>query len=164
MNRIRKASNFILNKKNYLKNRTVCKGCYNKTGRKKNFLIQNQQPKIENVNNNNSNNNRNVIIGFTNCGKTDLMNLFVLRKQELTFINTQSLDQYLKIKAQTSDEIQPLEIYENSTVVSDHMLLSKQKKNIDLYFTRGRHNKIDIYYISQRYFHLPKILFVKNLM
>ena len=36
------------------------------------------------------------------------------------------------------------------------MLLSKQENNIDLFFTRGRHNNIDIHYISQSYFHLPK--------
>ena len=36
------------------------------------------------------------------------------------------------------------------------MLLSKLESNIDLYRTRGRHNNIDIYYISQNYFHLPK--------
>ena len=38
----------------------------------------------------------------------------------------------------------------------DDMLLSKQESNIDLFFTRGRHSNIDIYYISQSYFHLPK--------
>ena len=36
------------------------------------------------------------------------------------------------------------------------MLLSKQENNINLFFTRGRHNIIDIYYISQSYLHLPK--------
>ena len=36
------------------------------------------------------------------------------------------------------------------------MLPSKQESNIDLIFTRARHNKIDIYYISQSYFHLQK--------
>ena len=36
------------------------------------------------------------------------------------------------------------------------MLLSKQESIINLFITRGRHNNIDIYYISQRYFHLPK--------
>ena len=39
------------------------------------------------------------------------------------------------------------------------MLLSKQVSKIDLFFTRGRHNAIDIYYISQSYFHLPKNIF-----
>ena len=36
------------------------------------------------------------------------------------------------------------------------MLLSKQESNINLFITRGRLNNIDIYYISQSYFHLPK--------
>ena len=36
------------------------------------------------------------------------------------------------------------------------MLLSKQESNIDLFFTRGHHNNIDIYYVSQSHFHLPK--------
>ena len=36
------------------------------------------------------------------------------------------------------------------------MLSSKQESNIHLIFTRGRHNNIDIYYICQSYFHLPK--------
>ena len=67
------------------------------------------------------------------------------------------LNQYPNIKAKTSDEIQPLNEFENSTVVFDDMLLSNQKSNIDLFFTRGRHSNIDIYYISQSYFHLPKI-------
>ena len=101
-------------------------------------------------------NNRTLIIGFSNCGKTYLMNHILHQKQELIFIITKSLNQYPKIKAQTSDEIQPLNEYENSVVVFDDMLLSKQESNIDLFFTRGRHNNIDIYYISQSYFHLPK--------
>ena len=36
------------------------------------------------------------------------------------------------------------------------MLLSKQESNINTSSTRGRHNNIDIYYISQNYFHLSK--------
>ena len=36
------------------------------------------------------------------------------------------------------------------------MLLSKQESNFDPFFTRGRHNKTDIYYISQSFFHLAK--------
>ena len=84
------------------------------------------------------------------------MNHILFQKQEPIFIITKSLNQYPNIKAQTSDEIKPLENYENSIVVFDDMLLSKQESNIDLFFTRGRHNNIDIYYISQNYFHLPK--------
>ena len=42
------------------------------------------------------------------------------------------------------------------------MLLSKQESNIHLFFTRGRHNNIDIYYISQSYFNLPKNIIRNN--
>ena len=42
------------------------------------------------------------------------------------------------------------------TATFDDILLSKQESNIDLFFTRGRHNNIDFYYISQSYSHLPK--------
>ena len=84
------------------------------------------------------------------------MNHIVHQIQEPFFIITKSLNQYPKIKAQTSNEIQPFENWENSTVVFDYTLLSKQECNIDLFFTRGLHNIIVIYYISQTYFHLPK--------
>ena len=84
------------------------------------------------------------------------MNHILHQKQDSIFIIKKSLSQYLKIKAQTSDEIQPLNEYENSVVVFDDMLLSKQESNIDLFFTRGRHSNIDIYFISQSFFHLPK--------
>ena len=62
------------------------------------------------------------------------MNNILLQKQEPIYIITKSLNQYLKIKAQITDEIQPLEIYENSSVVFDDMLLSKQEGNFDLFF------------------------------
>ena len=84
------------------------------------------------------------------------MNYILLQKQEPIFTITKSLYQYPNIKAQTSDEIQPLENYENSTVVFDDMLLSKQQSNIDLFFTWGRHNNINTYYISQSQFHFNK--------
>ena len=84
------------------------------------------------------------------------MNYILLRKQETIFVFTKSLNQYPEIKAQTSDEIQPLNEYENSIVVFDDMLLSKQENNIDLFLTRSRHKSFDIYIISQKYFHLPK--------
>ena len=84
------------------------------------------------------------------------MKYILLRQQEPIFIFTKSLNQHPKINAQTADGIQHLENFENITVVFDDMLLSKQASILDLFFTRGRHNKIDIYYISQSYFHLTK--------
>ena len=163
MNRVCNTCNIEIDENNYMKDRTVCKSCYNKNRRK------NQQPKnddkkkinlVNSVKNNrkvdDSVNNRTLVVGVSNCGKTYLVNHILQQKQEPIFIITKSLNQYPNIKAQTSDEIQPLENYENTTVVFDDMLLSKQESNIDLFFTRGRHNNIDIYYISQSYFHLPK--------
>ena len=109
------------------------------------ILIQNeasashQQPKIDNVN---TNNNRTLIMGFSNCGKTYLINYMLLQKQEPSFIITKSLNQYLNIKAQTSDEIQPEEKIENSFVVFEVLLLSRQASNIRLFLTWGRHTKV----------------------
>ena len=107
-------------------------------------------------------NSRTLILGFSNCGKTYLMNHILRQKQEPIFIFTKSLNQYPNIKAQTSDEFQPLNDYEKSVVVFDDMLLTKQESNIDLFFTRGRNNNIDNYYISQSYFLLPKNTIRKN--
>ena len=136
-----------------MKDRTVCKSCYNKNRRK------NQQPKSDDKKKTkavDSVNNRTLVVGVSNCGKSYLMNHILFQKQEPIFLITKSLNQYPNIKAETSHEIQPVENYENSTVVFDDMLLSKQESNIDLFFTRGRHINIDIDYISQSYFHLPK--------
>ena len=149
MNRICNTCNIEIDENNYLKDRTLCKSCYNKNRRKNNnnTIIQNQQPKnddkkkrkvVNSVNTINinkkktrvvdsvNNNNRNLMIGFSNCGKTYLMNHILHQKQEPIFIITKSVNQYPNIKAQTSDEIRPLNGYENSVVVFDDMLLSKQ--------------------------------------
>ena len=125
MNRIFNACTIGMDENNNLKDRTVCKSCYKKKRRKNNnkSLNQNQQQKIDNFNNNN-NNNRNHIIGVSNCDKFHLMNYSPLQKREPLFIITKSLNQFPIIKAQISDEIQPMEIYELSTVVFDDMLLS----------------------------------------
>ena len=117
-------------------------------------MIQNQQPKIDNVISNK--NNRTLITGFSNSGKTYVMKYNLLQKQEPFFIRTKSLNQYPNIKAQTSDQIQPMESYENSPVVFGDMLLSEQASNIDLFFPKGRHSNLVIYFISQIYFQTPK--------
>ena len=184
------ACNKKLDKDNYKKDRTVCKNCYNEKKRKihnnNNASIQSQQPTITTNNHNqqsqptidnvNTNNNtliqnqqpkidintytRTLIIRFSNCGKTYLMNHFLLQKEEPFFIITKSLNQYPNIKAQTSDEIQPLKNYENSTVFSTICWYQNKKAIWICFFTRGRHNDIDLYCISQSYFHFQKLLFV----
>ena len=106
-------------------------------------------------------NNRTLIIGFSISGKTFLMNNISSQKQGEVHIITRSRNQNpLKIK-NTSDAIQPLDEYENSTVVIDKMLLSKQESNIGLFFTRWQHNIIDIFTIFLKVlFIYQKVLFV----
>ena len=77
MNRICNTCNIERDENNYLKDRFVCKSCYNKNRRKNNInpLIHNPQPKIDKINNNNDNvstyeNHANVVIGPGNVGKT----------------------------------------------------------------------------------------------
>ena len=77
------------------------------------------------------------------------MNYIVLQKQQPIFIIAKSLSQYPNMKVQKSDEIQPLKKYEKSIVPFDDMLLSKQGSSIDLISIRGRHENIDIYYLSK---------------
>ena len=72
------------------------------------------------------------------------MNSVVLQKQQPLFIITKSIKQHPNFKAQTLDEIQPLENYGiGSTIVFDGMLLSKQASSIGLSFCGGRHQHID---------------------
>ena len=61
----------------------------------------------------------------------------------------------IKIK-EIIDEIKPLNEYENGIIVFDDILGSSNSRFIDQYFIRGRHNNLDIYYLSQSYFDLPK--------
>ena len=137
--------NIKIDEDNYEKDKNICRKCYKINRQKYN---NNNKEKIQVVDPVNDN-NRTLIIGFSNCGKTYLMNHILSQKQEPIVIITKSLNQYPNIKAQSSDEIQPLNEYESSVVVFDDMLLSKQESNIDLFFTRGRHNNIDLNYISQ---------------
>ena len=129
--------NIKIDENNYLKDGTVRKSWYNKNGGKNNnnTIIQSQQSKSE-INQDNdkkkrncvdSVKNRTLIIGFSNCGKTYVMNHILHQKQEPIFIITKSLNQYPNINAQTSDEFEPLENYENSTVVFDDMLQQSKK-------------------------------------
>ena len=64
------------------------------------------------------------------------MNHILHQKPEPILINTKSPNQNPIIKAQTSDEIQPLENYENSIVVLDGMLLSKQNEYWSVLYSR----------------------------
>ena len=145
---------------NYKKDRTVCKDCYNKKKRKNNEITTSrQEPKIENGNN--INNNRTLLVGPSFSGKTYLMLKILSRipNRDIYIITKSPPEQYtnskIKIK-EISDEIKPLNEYENGIIVFDDILGSSNSRFIDQYFIRGRHNNLDIYYLSQSYFDLPK--------
>ena len=167
---------------NYKKDRTVCKTCYNKNKRKNNNIIltpndlkttsnktvKNKKNKlkagsnIQNVNNNTNDivstfeNRANVIIGPRNVGKT-YYKLKVLEKignKRPIHIITRSPNQYPNDK--TSNEIKPINKYKGSVVIFDDMLGAKNSSQIDEFFTRGRHECLGVYYISQSYFALPR--------
>ena len=160
------ASNIMIDVNNYKKNRTVCKTCYNKNKRKnnKNTLPTNKintsyhQPNIENDNNKVSKdeNHRHVVIGPGNVGKT-CYKLKILEKignKRPIHIITRSPNQYPNYK--TSTEIKPINKYKGSVVIFDDMLGARNSSQIEEFVTRGRHEELDVYYISQSYFALPR--------
>ena len=74
-------------------------------------------------------------------------------------------EQYSKSKIEIeeiSDEIKPLSEYENAIIVFDDNLGSSNSRLVDQYFIRGRHHDLDIYYLSQSYFDLPKTTIRNN--
>ena len=163
------------------KDRNICKNIYNinrkkytinEKKRKTDGSVRNiEKPKTINVNNkiilpekqkhNNNNvstneNHRNVVIGPSNVGKTYYM-LKTLEKicnKRPLHIITRSPNQYPNYK--TTTEIKPLNKYKGSVVIFDHMLGARNCSQIDEFFTRGRHEHLDVYYISQSYFALPR--------
>ena len=163
-NKNRSVCNIKLDINIYKKDRTVCQDCYNKKKRKI-ILIQNeivtshQQPKIANGNNNK--NNRTLLVGCAFAGKTHLLLKVLSRLPNWdVYITTKSpRDQYsnskIKVK-EVSAEIKPVSEYENGIIVFDDILGSSNSKFIDQYFIRGRQNNLDIYYLLQSYFDLPK--------
>ena len=157
------ACNIKLDINNYKKDRTICRDCYNKKKRKININTLPPNKIIENVNKQSKfeNNNRTLSVGPSFPGKTYLMIKILSRisDRDIYIITKSPPEQYTnsKIKInEISDEIKPLNEYENGIIVFDDILGSSNSKFIDQFFIRGRHNNLDIYYLSQSYFDLPK--------
>ena len=147
-----------IDEQKHLKDRTNCKSCCNIQRKKNNdnTFLQNQQPKIDNVNTNN--NNITLIIKLLNCGETYLMDCILLQKREPIFVMTKSLNQYPNVKAQTSDKSQQLANYENNAVVFEDMLYTKRASNNDLFLTREKQqNMIYTTYLKAIFVSLKKL-------
>ena len=152
----------MIDENNYLKHKTVCKSCYNKNRRKNNSIEKKidtttQQPKTDKINNVSPyENHACVVIGPRNVGKTYYM-LKILEKtanQRPIHIITRSPNQYPNYK--TSTDIKPINKYKGSIVIFDDMLGARNSSQMDELFTRGRHEDLDVYYISKSYFVLPR--------
>ena len=102
-------------------------------------------------------NERTLIIGTSGCGKSFLMLSLLKDKKPDDVGTTCKIDnQYPSKYPNQSNEIITLEDYGNKTIVFDDMLGSKKAKNIDAFFSRGCHQNLDNYYISQSWYELPK--------
>ena len=159
--------NIEIDEYNCKKDRNICKICYNINRKKynnkeKKKKYDNSVNKIDNVKNTNNDivskfeNHRHVIIGPSNIGKTYYM-LKVLEKignKRPIHIITRSPNQYPDYK--TNTEIKPINKYKGSIVIFDDMLGARKSSQIDDFFTRGRHEDLDVYYISQSCFALPR--------
>ena len=114
-----------------------------------------EKTKIDNV----DNNNRTSFVGLNFLGKTSLMLKIFSRisNRDLYIITKSPPEQYsnskIKIK-ERSDEI--ICEYENAIIVFDDNLGSSKSMFVDQNFIRGRHNDLDIYYLSQSCFDLRK--------
>ena len=100
---------------------------------------------------------RSLIQGRSRCGKTFLI-LSVLKDKnpEDVYIFCKTYNQYPSNYHNQSSEILPLEDYGNKTIVFDDILRSKEAKDIDAFFSRGRHQNLDNGYISQSWYDLSK--------
>ena len=107
-----------------------------------------------------------LIVGPSFCGKNHLLlnKLQLIRlsdSEKQIHIFTRSPEHYrdvgcvgdLVVKEDLGDK--SIQDFQNCCVVFDDMLDSNQKL-IDPFFTRGRHNLCDVYYLNQSYFEVPK--------
>ena len=101
------------------------------------------------------------MVGPSFSGKTHLMLKILSRisDRDIYVITKSPPEQYTKSKIKNkeiNDEIKPLHEYENGIIVFDDFLGSSNSRFIDIFFIRGRHSNLDIYYLSKSYFVLPK--------
>lgn len=122
-----------------------------------------------------------LLVGPSNCGKTNVMISLLEHKNGLKFENiylySKSLHQpkyeYLKrlimgipglgyyTFSNNSDVISPDNAKPNSVFIFDDVACEKQD-NVRAYFSMGRHNDVDSFYLCQTYTRIPKHLIRDN--
>ena len=118
-----------------------------------------QQPKVAKVNNKDTNVSVStfecffhIIIGPRKVGKTfyTLKILEILSNKRPIPLNTRSFNQNPNYK--TSTENKPIDKYKGSVVIFDDMLGARNSSQINAFFTRGRNENLDVYYIRESFF------------
>lgn len=124
---------------------------------------------------------RGLIVGPSNCGKTNVMMSLLEDKNGLVFENiylySKSLFQpkYVFLEkiitaikgmgfftfSDNATVIKPEDAKPNSVFIFDDIACEKQD-NVRNYFSMGRHNKIDSFYLNQTYTRIPKHLIRDN--
>lgn len=122
-----------------------------------------------------------IMCGPSNCGKTNVIISLLEDPNGLKFANvylySMSLYQpkYIYLKSllggikeigfftfsSNEEVIPPSQAKPNSIFIFDDVITQKQN-NIKSYFCMGRHNNIDMFYLTQSYAHIPKHLIREN--
>ena len=118
-----------------------------------------EKPNKDSVNT--SKNNRTLLVGPSFSGKTFLMlEIFSPTPDRDIYTITKSPPKLCSISKieikETSDEIEPLNEYENAIIVFDDFLRSWITRYMDRFLIRGRHYNLDINCLSQLYIDLPE--------
>jgi len=125
---------------------------------------------------------RSVICGPSGCGKTVVLYNLIVNKNGLKFSNlyiiSQSLEQEkyqnlskifdftndeVKLVTSSECEITPNDVEPDSIVVFDDIKRNKaHDKNIEQFFSMGRHRGLNCFYLCQTYSKIPKQLIRDN--
>ena len=156
------ACNIETDKSNYKKQKTVCNHCCNRKERNNNLIVLDKRNNENNANVSAHEKCRYVFIGPSNSGETYCM-LGILEKNGKKLpIRKITRSPYHYSNKETSIETKPIDFYKGSVVILYDMLGARNSSQKMIFFTRRRHEYLDVYFNSQSYFGIPKQNFRNN--